>query len=410
MNIKLFQEELTAFEFNGNKTEVSYIESDGSQFPCFNNEFWTSGQRQASSLHEVSYRACYKPQLPAFFIKQLTAEGDKVYDPFGGRGTTAVEAALWGRMIISNDVNPLSAIFIKPRLNIPSYREIENRLDEIARATFPPADADLSMFYHPDTEREISDLRLYLADKKDSGQTDAVDDWIRMVATNRLTGHSKGFFSVYSLPPNQAVTRERQILINEKLKQKPEYRNVKDLILKKTKSLLKKVTEEERGNLVKAGSSALLLTGEAHHTPDIGDGKVNLTVTSPPFLDVVDYPSDNWLRCWFNCINTEEVAKKITAMKSPEKWAEYMGLVFRELFRITSSGGWVAFEVGEVRNGRIKLEEFVIPIGIDAGFECAGVIINTQVFTKTSNIWGINNNSKGTNSNRITVFRKKDRE
>ena len=31
-----------------------------------------------------------------------------------------------------------------------------------------------------------------------------------MVALNRLTGHSPGFFSVYTLPPNQATSVERQ--------------------------------------------------------------------------------------------------------------------------------------------------------------------------------------------------------
>jgi hypothetical protein len=35
------------------------------------NEFWTSGQRRAHSLHEISYRACFKPQLPAFFVSHL---------------------------------------------------------------------------------------------------------------------------------------------------------------------------------------------------------------------------------------------------------------------------------------------------------------------------------------------------
>src|SRR3970282_758060 len=69
----------------------------------FVGEFWTSGQRQASSLHEVSYRACFKPQLPHYFIKRFTKEADVVYDPFGGRGTTAIEAALMGRRVISND-------------------------------------------------------------------------------------------------------------------------------------------------------------------------------------------------------------------------------------------------------------------------------------------------------------------
>src|SRR5512138_3707763 len=37
----------------------------------FTNEFWTSRQRQAAAIHEVSYRACFKPQLPRFFIDHL---------------------------------------------------------------------------------------------------------------------------------------------------------------------------------------------------------------------------------------------------------------------------------------------------------------------------------------------------
>ena len=62
-----------------------------------------SKQRAASSLHEVSYRACFKPQLPRFFIERLTEPGDVVYDPFMGRGTTvgrsraAGARALWVR-------------------------------------------------------------------------------------------------------------------------------------------------------------------------------------------------------------------------------------------------------------------------------------------------------------------------
>ena len=33
-------------------------------------------------------------------------------------------------------------------------------------------------------------------------------------------------------------------------------------------------------------------------------------------------------------------------------------------------------------------------------------VINAQQFTKTANCWGVRNNSKGTNTNRIVVFRK----
>ena len=45
---------------------------------------------------------------------------------------------------------------------------------------------------------------------------DRVDRWIAMIATNRLTGHSSGFFSVYTLPPNQAVSQQSQQRINRK--------------------------------------------------------------------------------------------------------------------------------------------------------------------------------------------------
>ena len=69
-------------------------------------------------------------------------------------------------------------------------------------------------------------------------------------------------------------------------------------------------------------------------------------------------------------------------------------------------GGHVAFEVGEVRGGRVKLEEAVIPCGIDAGLDPVAVMINAQAFTKTANCWGVANNTKGTNTNRIVLFSK----
>ena len=73
---------------------------------------------------------------------------------------------------------------------------------------------------------------------------------------------------------------------------------------------------------------------------------------------------------------------------------------------LSTEGGFVAFEVGEVRKGTIRLEEHVIPPGIAAGFMCMGVLINKQIFTKTSNIWGVNNMASGTNTNRIVIFYK----
>ena len=387
-------------------TTVEEIDVAGHSIPRFIGEFWTSQQRQALSLHEVSYRACFKPQLPRFFIEYLTNEGDIVYDPFSGRGTTVLEAGLLGRKVIANDVNPLSAILSTPRFFPPELEVLMKRLDSIPMNEKAEADIDLSMFYHPKTESEIVSLKEYLNERFENGTEDHIDRWIRMVATNRLTGHSKGFFSVYTLPPNQAVSADSQRKINVKMQQKPEQRDTRIIIFKKSKTLLKDVTMFDRQNLQHAGETARFLTYDARETKSIALNTVQLTVTSPPFLDIVDYVQDNWLRCWFNNLDAEETAKKITMARSLEEWSAVIFGVFRELYRITKPRGFVAFEVGEVRNKQVRLDEHVVPLGVKAGFSCVGIMINEQNFTKTSNIWGIDNNEKGTNSNRIVIFRK----
>jgi hypothetical protein len=35
-----------------------------------------------------------------------------------------------------------------------------------------------------------------------------------------------------------------------------------------------------------------------------------------------------------------------------------------------------------------------------------GVMVNDQAFTKTANCWGVSNNRRGTNTNRIVVLRR----
>ncbi|RMF59983.1 MAG: site-specific DNA-methyltransferase [Calditrichaeota bacterium] len=388
------------------KTRFQKIKISEHTIPVFINEYWTSRQRQASPLHEIAYRACFKPQLPRFFIQLLTKPGEVVYDPFSGRGTTILEAALLGRNVIANDVNPLSQILTKPRLFIPTLEEVAERLQTIPMDKSLRAELDLSMFYHPLTEAEIVSLRQYLRTRKAQGKEDHIDRWIRMIATNRLTGHSPGFFSVYTLPPNQAVSPERQKIINARRQQIPEYRDTRALILRKTRRMTNRVSMEERRRLAEVGQKALFLTEDARFTDAIQSASVQLTVTSPPFLNVVQYADDNWLRCWFNSIDVKQVEATITTTSTLSRWCEVMEGVFKELFRITKQGGWVAFEVGEVKKGKIRLEESVIPLGISAGFQCFGVMINLQKFTKTANIWGITNNLKGTNTNRIVLFYK----
>jgi hypothetical protein len=401
-----FGAELRGFAEFGAKTVVTEtVSADGRvMVPAFVNEFWTAAQRDADNLHEVSYRACFKPQLPRFFIERLTREGDVVYDPFMGRGTTLLEAAFLGRVPYGNDINPLSLMLIKPRLNPPLLEEVAARLNAIPFGRKTELWEELLVFYHRETLAEIAALRSYFLERAARGKLDAVDEWIRMVAVNRLTGHSAGFFSVYTLPPNQAVSLKSQTKINKDRNQVPPRRDVPALILKKTRSLLKDLDAATRASFGRTFGRARLVNRPAAETSEIPAGSVSLVVTSPPFLDVVDYAGDNWLRCWFAGIDAKSV--QLTVPKKLEDWQEQMTRVFVELRRVLKVGGHVAFEVGEVRGGKVKLEETVITCGVAAGLEPELVLINAQEFTKTANCWGVDNNAKGTNSNRIVVFRK----
>ncbi len=224
-------EELAAYREFGQATRklVTAFPAAGGQtreVPTYVNEFWTARQRQASSLQEISYRACFKPQLPRFFIERLTQPGEVVYDPFMGRGTTVLEAALLGRVPCGCDINPLSVVLTRPRLRPPSLEDVEQRLAEIDFTSFDEFPEDLLVFFHPDTLRAIASLKKYLLARRAANALDAVDDWICLLALNRLTGHSAGFFSVYTLPPNQAVSVKSQRKINAQRNQTPPRRDV----------------------------------------------------------------------------------------------------------------------------------------------------------------------------------------
>jgi hypothetical protein len=383
---------LREFTFNGSPT----LEMEESGIRYFVNEYWTSGQRQGHKLHEISYRACFKPQLPGFFIERLTRAGDTVYDPFAGRGTTLVQAALIGCRPVGNDINPLSEMLTRPRLEPVSLHAVAKRLSAIGTHDIDETD-ELTVFFHPRTLARIRAVRAWLLERSANGCLDDVDRWIRMLALNRLTGHSPGFFSVYTLPPNQAASIVAQRKINEKRNQTPPPRDVDAIILKKSRVLL-------ADGAMPPHPRALFMTGPADRTPALADGSVDLVVTSPPFLDIVDYEGDNWLRCWFAGIDPRNV--KIDRHRGVADWEAFVRRVFQELARVTRPGAMVAFEVGEVRGGKILLERNVINAIAGLPFAVSGVMVNQQSFTKTANCWGVGNNSAGTNSNRIVLARR----
>ena len=399
-----FEAEVKGFDKFGKRTQVY-----SGEVPIFVNEFWTSKQRGSHSLHEVTYRSCFKPELPNFFIDRLTEIGETVYDPFMGRGTTLVEAGLMGRKVIGCDVNPMSAVYVVPRFHLPDQDKFSTFLSHMRDAfekkrhlkQIVENEDDFLPFYHRNTLNALSWLKDYI--RMMEPHRDELDYWMQLVATTRLTGHSSGFFSVYTLPPNSpTVTPDRQRKLNEKNDLQPKEKDIWRLIRTKSDSLLRDVTREDTDNLISADLQMVI--GSCDDTPEIESESVNLTVTSPPFLDLVDYKKDNWIRSWFNSLDVENM--KSWRLSKVEDWTNAMSKALKEVYRVTAQGGILTFEVGEVRGGSILLEDKIIPVARDSGFIPKMVVVNDQKFTKVSNCWGVNNSKKGTNTNRIIVMQK----
>ena len=353
--------------------------------------FWSNKQRQGNSLHEISYRACFKSELPNFFIKLFSKEGDWIYDPFMGRGTTILEALLLKRNAIGNDINPLSEMLIEPRLNNLSYEDIKNRVEKIILTDYNiENNIDLLAFYNAKTLGQLLCLKDYFLNHP----LDMVDKWIRMVALNRLTGHSPGFFSGYTLPPNQAVSIKSQLKINERKGLIHLEKDIKNIILKKSMSLLSKSQ--------KISNNYVLTCSDSRNNTRIQDNQIDLIITSPPFLDVIDYNEDNWLRMWFANI----LPPKISLYNNVNDWILFMESCIKDYNRVLKNNGICCIEVGDVKKGKDILKDSVIDIMKKEGFKILGVFINKQDFSKTSSIWGMDNNKKGTNLQYIIIGQK----
>lgn len=92
-----------------------------------------------------AYPAKFVPQIPKELMLRYSSVGDTIYDPFCGSGTTLVEAKSLSRHSIGTDVNPLACLISKVKITPITQEDIEQihkticAIDSTERgATNPP--------------------------------------------------------------------------------------------------------------------------------------------------------------------------------------------------------------------------------------------------------------------------------
>lgn len=119
---------------------------------------WSFADNRTSYLsHDLHpYPAKFVPQLPARVIQLLSSRGELIWDPFGGSGTTAVEALLNDRCCISTDVNPLGAIIGKAKTTSLRFFEEDELEKFIAKLEFYGSSSDFLKEYFDTHQEELS--------------------------------------------------------------------------------------------------------------------------------------------------------------------------------------------------------------------------------------------------------------
>jgi site-specific DNA-methyltransferase (adenine-specific) len=268
--------------------------------------------RWGHTMHTMcSYHGMFPAKVAHYFIQRYSRPGDVVLDPFSGRGTTPLQARAEGRKAISNDLNPLAYVLSRAKSDPPSWEEIHTFLDglEIEYQRFerdtPDVSPDIQMLYHANTLKQLCYIRERLLSK-------TITSWSReeLMLAGALAGIMHGSWR------RDDTSQYLSISMPNTFSMSPAY--VEKFIREKgLKKIDQDVFERLRDKLARLYlDDTAGVTGKAYHadaakllgSSRMKPGSVDLVVTSPPYLQVVNYGTANWIRLWL--LGIDEVGRE----------------------------------------------------------------------------------------------------
>jgi hypothetical protein len=351
-----------------------------------------------------SYQGMFPAKVAHFFIQRYSGPGAVVLDPFSGRGTVPLQARAEGRVAICNDLNPLAYVLSGSKVAPPAWTAVLLFLDELENSykATPPAGEpfvpdDIRMLFHPNTLHQVCFLRDRLLLKE-------ITDWSApelMIAgalagilhgANRLDGSSQ-YLSIsmpntFSMAPSYVAK-----FIEEKGLVAPNQN-----VFERLRDKLARLYLDDIGGI----------DGAAHHQDAITllegmqSNSIDLLVTSPPYLRVVNYGTANWIRLWL--LGLDEVGrdrgagrKKLDAQldhrHTYSSYAQFMRRVLQGTRHVLKPHGVAVFVIGDVADpGQDPLplaKQIWDDTGASTGLRLIEIVEDhLPVQNKVSRIWG----------------------
>lgn len=346
--------------------------------------------------------AMFPPSIPHFFIRWLTEPGDVVYDPFSGRGTTALEACLLGRIGLGSDANPMAWTLTAAKSNPPSRDRLKSRIDDLRRGmrarSTSHVPANIQMLFHPSTLSQLVSLQDRMSLLRGE------DRFIYAVllgilhANARSDGTPRGLTvampNTFAMAPNYV----KRYIERHGLKA-PEV-SVLDALSDRIGQLEMPPSGFKRG-------SAWMQDVRSPIAWPQETGKARLIFASPPYLQVMKYGKLNWIRLWLLGHEPTSVDTGLFTSGSLSRYREFMTAAMKRMRARLRADGYVCLVIGDVRRETKTInlaKEVADSCAVQAGLRVLDVLDDhLPVKHKVSRIWG-ETRGQATKTDRILVL------
>lgn len=308
---------------------------------------WTSGSTTGTdcTFHQLApYIGRIKTSIAQALLAEYTSPGDLVVDPFCGSGVIPLEAAIGKRRVVAADVNPYGVVLTRAKLHAPPSEEqaLQRLIAARADAEERICDQDLRRipawvreFFHPETLRNALALRDALVERR---------DWFLLSCLLGILHHQRPGFLSY--PSSHLVPYLRNKLFpRRRFPTLYEERDVYERMEAKLRRTFRRpACTRGDARVLLCDSRRLKLTEPA-----------NAIITSPPYMNELDYVRDNRLRLWFLTRSLPR-AKDIPKRDRELRFRRLMASTFSHLAQRITANGTIIVVVGDASRGARRID------------------------------------------------------